>query len=163
MAGFHFAQGITAAASVVTSLGVLAAAAAARWAGHQVQEAQRSRSVATAITISQRWESQEVEEARRATVGINSQDLVEIALTARRENSDEYFLYMKELNFFEDLAVMEKLGGVSLEWIKETLRTVTIKRWEYWKPAVLALRKDTASPAACKNFQDLAEKLAHDG
>ena len=63
-------------------------------------------------------------------------------------------------NFFEDLGAMEKLGGLSLIWIRTTMQSVVLDRWELWQVTVEEHRRVASQPTAWENFQGLAVKMA---
>jgi len=67
---------------------------------------------------------------------------------------EAYVLY-RELDYFEQLAALERQGAIGLELIRDLLGRTLIDRWEMWKPALKAAH----GPGVYPLFEGLARKL----
>jgi hypothetical protein len=156
----HWAAGITAVATAITAVGVIFAGLAAAWAGRQVREAERTRHATAAIEVASRWEGEPlVTSRRRALTYPTKEALRDGYLQAKRDRTDEYFILQRLPDFFEDLGVMERMGGLGLEWIRLTLGSAIRDYWRAWQPVVKAVR-DAGQPTMGENFERLADRLA---
>jgi hypothetical protein len=61
----------------------------------------------------------------------------------------------RELDYFEQLAALERWGAFDLELIKLMLGRTLIERWEMWRPAIHAVH----GPGVYPLFESLVEKL----
>ena len=61
---------------------------------------------------------------------------------------------LSELDYFEQLAALERVGAFDFELIKLLLGSRLIERWELWEPAINALG-DNVYPS----FQSLVERM----
>ena len=158
-AGTHWAVGITALGSAITAVGIVFVGAGAIWTARQVREVQRGRYATAATEIASRWEKQELVEARQLVLGYESREkLCESDLKLKVTSDPEYFKMQRLLNFFEDLGVMEKLGGLSREWIELVMGRAVRDYWSTWEPTVMAMRPGQVT--IYENFEGLAHKLA---
>jgi hypothetical protein len=62
----------------------------------------------------------------------------------------------RELDYFEQLAALEKRGAFDLELIELLLGRMLVERWEMWRPAIAAAH----GPGVYPLFEELAGKLA---
>ena len=67
---------------------------------------------------------------------------------------EAYVLY-RELDYFEQLAALERWGAFDLELIKLLLGRTLVDRWEMWRPAIHRAHGAGAYPL----FEGLVEKL----
>jgi hypothetical protein len=70
-------------------------------------------------------------------------------------DSPEAYVLYRELDYFEQLAALERWGAFDLELIKLLLGRTLIERWEMWRPAV----QQAHGPGVYPLFEGLAEKL----
>jgi len=105
----NWAEQVTAIATSVGAIGLLAAILAAIHAGRQVREARIGREAQMAV----------------------------------------------ELDYFEQLAALEKRGAFDFELIKLLLGRTLIARWEMWRPALTAVHGAGVYPL----FEQLAAKM----
>jgi hypothetical protein len=152
----NWAEQLTAVATAVGAVGLLGAIVAAVYAGQQVREARTSREAQTAATLFGRWNDEGLVEARRLFASFKTPH--ELAAAYRRYVADDareaYVLY-RELDFFEQLAALERRGAVDFELIKLLLGRIVVERWEAWKPAIRAAHGAGAYPL----FEGLAAKM----
>jgi hypothetical protein len=159
-ADIHWTAGITAVATAITAVGVIFAGLAAVWAGRQVREAERTRHAATAIELASRWEGEPLVTARQHALKYPTKEALRDGyLQAKRDRTDEFHILQRLLDFFEDLGVMERMGGLGLEWIRLTLGTAIRDYWRSWQPTVQAVR-DSGHTTMGENFERLAHRLA---
>jgi hypothetical protein len=156
----HWTAGITAVATAITAVGVIFAGLAAIWAGRQVREAERTRHATTAIELASRWEGEPLVTARQHVGNYPTKEALRDAyLQAKQDHDDEFYILQKLLDFFEDLGVMERMGGLGLEWIRLTLGTAICDYWTSWQPTVQEVR-DRGHTTMGENFERLAHRLA---
>jgi hypothetical protein len=156
----HWAAGITAVATAITAVGVIFAGLAAVWAGRQVREAERTRHATTAIELASRWEGEPLVASRKLALTYRTKEALRDGyLQAKQDRSDAYFILQRLPDFFEDLGVMERMGGLGLEWIRLTLGSAVQDYWRAWQPIVQAVR-DAGQPTMGENFERLAQRLA---
>ena len=67
----------------------------------------------------------------------------------------EAYLLYRELDYFEQLAALERRGAFDFELIKLLMGRTMIERWEMWKPALHAAHGAGVYPL----FEGLVEKL----
>ena len=60
-------------------------------------------------------------------------------------------------NFFEHLAIRERLEGVDVEVISLTLGSSVLRYWSLWEPVVRQLR--ASQPTAWVDFERLAHRI----
>jgi hypothetical protein len=103
-----------------------------------------------------RWNEESLVEARRLVGRFKSADELRDAFAAYVESDapEAYVLY-RELDYFEQLAALERLGAFDLQLIKLLLGRTLIDRWEMWRPAVHA----THGPGVYPLFEGLVAKL----
>ena len=102
------------------------------------------------------WNDEALVEARRLIGRFRSSDELRDAFSAyvAADAPERYVLY-RELDFFEQLAALERVGAFDLELIKLLLGRALIERWEMWKPAI----HQAHGPDTYPLFAGLAEKL----
>ncbi|MCU1465681.1 MAG: hypothetical protein JWM72_1609 [Actinomycetia bacterium] len=145
------------------------AAWGARFAGVQVREARIARLQAASADLSEKWGAPALEEARRL-VGdyATPADLAVAFAEASEANGENYYVLVREPNFFEDLAVSLELGSLDFELIQKALGSVVVTRWLQWRNAIEWLRGDEADAIAPQNdlafseFEALARRMAHE-
>jgi hypothetical protein len=63
----------------------------------------------------------------------------------------------RELDYFEQLAALERAGAVDFPLIKSLVGRIVIERWEMWSPALQAVYSDDVYPL----FRDLVARMRH--
>jgi hypothetical protein len=147
---------VTAIATSILAIGLLGAFAAAVFAARQVREAQKSREAQMAAEFFRRWNEDPLVQARRMVGRFKSPEELGQAFAAyvAADAPEAYVLY-RELDYFEQLAALERQGAFDFELIKLLLGRTLIDRWEMWQPAIEHAYGSVVYPL----FQELAEKL----
>lgn len=157
MTGPNWAEQVTAVATAVGAVGLLAAIGAAIFGALQVREARHNRQTQLAADLLRRWEEDELVEARQLVARFQTpEDLARALADYRARNAREAFVLYRELDYFEQLGALDRLGAVNFELIRLLLGARLVERWELWEPSVAAM-----GPAGTvyPNFADLAEKM----
>lgn len=147
---------VTAIATSVLAIGLIGGFIAALFAAQQVREARRSREAQMAAEFFRRWNDDALVEARRMVARFSSSDELRDAFAAyvAADAPEAYVLY-RELDFFEQLAALERIGAFDLELIKLLVGRTLIERWDLWRPAI----HRAYGPGVYPLFEDLAAKL----
>src|SRR5262249_44784737 len=135
----NWAEQVTAIATAVGAIGLLGAIVAAVYAGQQVREARRNREAQIAAEFFRRWSDDSLVESRRMLGGFRTPEELSVAFQGyvAADAPEAYILY-RELDYFEQLAALEKRGAMDFELIKLLLGRTLIARWEMWSPALHA-------------------------
>jgi hypothetical protein len=147
---------VTAIGTCVLAVGLLGGFGAAIFAAQQVREARISRQAEMAAEFFRRWNEEGLVEARRLVGRFRSGD--ELAGAYRRwvaEDAPEAYVAFRELDYFEQLAALERIGAFDLELVRLLLGPTLVARWELWRPAVEAAHGRNVYPL----FAELAAKL----
>ncbi len=147
---------VTAIATSILAVGLVGAFAAAVFAAQQAREARRSREAQMAAEFFRRWNEDALVESRRLVARFKSRDELRDAFAAyvAADAPEAYVLY-RELDYFEQLAALERQGAFDFELVKVMLGPTLIERWEMWKPAV----EQAHGPGVYPLFEGLVEKL----
>jgi hypothetical protein len=147
---------VTAIATSLLAVGLLGAFLAAVFAAQQVREARKSREAQMAAEFFRRWNEDALVEARRLLRRFESPGELRKAFAAyvAADAPEAYVLY-RELDYFEQLAALERQGAFDLELVKLMLGRTLVDRWEMWKPAL----EEAHGPGTYPLFEGLAEKL----
>jgi hypothetical protein len=147
---------VTAVATSVLAIGLVGAIAAAVLAAQQVREARLSREAQMAAEFFRRWNEDALVETRRLVRRFKSPEELSDAFAAyvAADAPEAYVLY-RELDFFEQLGALERLGALNFELVKLLLGSTLIDRWEMWKPAI----EQAHGPAVYPLFEALVEKM----
>ncbi|HZO79526.1 MAG TPA: hypothetical protein VFB39_15915 [Solirubrobacteraceae bacterium] len=147
---------VTAIATSVLALGLLGGFAAAGFAAQQARETRRTREAQMAAEFFRRWNEDALVETRRLIARFKSADELRDAFAGyvAADAPEAYVLY-RELDYFEQLAALERWGAFDLELIKLMLGRTLIERWEMWRPAIHAAH----GPGVYPLFESLVEKL----
>jgi len=147
------AEWITAWATVFIALGVIVAIAG-------VALERRHRHAEAAARFSERWNSKELTDVRvKIRKNPETTDLRSAVLTAYSDDPPLFYEYLLELNFFEELAVLEKHHGVSVQLVNSLMGSIICDRWKMWSLTVVELRKVTGHKSHFEHFQKLAGVL----
>lgn len=147
---------VTAIATAFLAISLVGAFAAATFAAQQVREARRTREAQMAAEFFRRWNEHDLVEARRMVGRFESPDDLRKAFVAYvADDAPEAYVLYRELDYFEQLAALERLGAFDLELIKLLLGRTLVDRWEMWKPAI----EEAHGPGVYPLFEGLAAKL----
>jgi hypothetical protein len=147
---------VNALATCVLALGLLGGFAAALFAAQQARETRRSREAQMAAEFFRRWNEDALVEARRLVAKYKSADELRDAFAAYvAADAPEAYVFYRELDYFEQLAALERWGAFDLELIRLLLGRTLIQRWEMWRPAI----HEAHGPGVYPLFEGLVEKL----
>jgi hypothetical protein len=152
----NWAEQVVAIATAILALGVVGAVGAAVFGAQQVREERRTRQAQMAAEFFRRWDDDALIEARRLIANFSTPD--ELASAFARyvaDNSTEAYTLYRELDFFEQLAALERSGAFDLELIDLLVGRSLVERWEMWRPALRAVHGEDAYPL----FRDLAARM----
>ncbi len=152
----NWAEQLTGIGTALGALGLLGAILAAVYAGRQVREARISREAQTAVEFFRRWNEDALVEARRLLASFETSGELKSAFERYvAEGADEAYVLYRELDYFEQMAAMEKRGALDLELIQLLLGRIMVERWELWQPAIVAAHGSNVYPL----FEELAGKM----
>ncbi len=155
----NWAEQVTAIATSVGALGLVGAFGAVMFAGQQVRESWRSTQAQMAAEFFRRWDDPALVESRRLVDRlVADQKLLETFQRYVAEQSAEAYVLYRELDYFEQLAALERRGAFDFALIKMLLGRTLISRWEMWKPALDA----AFGPDVYPLFASLVSKLRAD-
>jgi hypothetical protein len=152
----NWAEQLVAIATAVLALGVFGAVAAAVFGAEQVREARRTRQAQMAAEFFRRWNEDSLVEARRLVASFATRE--ELASAFQRyvaENQPEAYVLYRELDYFEQLAALERSGGIEFELIQALVGRVLIERWEIWGPALRTVHGEDVYPL----YRDLVARM----
>jgi hypothetical protein len=150
---------VNAIATSILALGLLGGFAAALFAARQARETRRSREAQMAAEFFRRWNEDALVEARRLVARYKSADELRDAFAAYvAGDAPEAYVFYRELDYFEQLAALERWGAFDMELIKLLLGRTLIERWEMWRPAI----HEAHGPGVYPLFEGLAQKLRHE-
>ncbi|HMF84363.1 MAG TPA: hypothetical protein VKI01_13915 [Acidimicrobiia bacterium] len=139
----NWAEQVTAVATVVSAVGWLSAVGAALFAAQQVREARHTRQAQVGADFVRRWDEAPMVETRRLVAGFRTKEELKAAfLNYVESNAAEAYVLYRELDYFEQLGALERVGAVNFELVRLLLGRRLIERWEMWKPSVDALGED---------------------
>jgi hypothetical protein len=155
-AGPNWAEQVTAIATVVLALGAFGAAAAAIFAARQVRETRQTRQAQMAAEFFRRWDEEALVETRRLVASFATpEDLATAFQRYVAENAPEAYVLYRELDYFEQLAALERSGGIEFDLIKSLVGQLLVARWDLWRPALHAGHGEDVYPL----YRDLAERM----
>jgi hypothetical protein len=147
---------VNALATCVLALGLLGGFAAALFAAQQARETRRSREAQMAAEFFRRWNEEALVETRRLVARYKTPDELRVAFAEYvAADAPEAYVFYRELDFFEQLAALERWGAFDVELIKLLLGRILIQRWEMWRPAI----HEAHGPGVYPLFEGLVEKL----
>jgi hypothetical protein len=150
---------VNAIATSILALGLLGGFAAALFAARQARETRRTREAQMAAEFFRRWNEDALVEARRLVARYKSADELRDAFSAYvAADAPEAYVFYRELDYFEQLAALERWGAFDVELIKLLLGRTLIERWEMWRPAI----HEAHGPGVYPLFEGLAQKLRHE-
>ena len=156
----NWAEQVTAIATSVGAIGLLAAILAAIHAGRQVREARIGREAQMAAEFFRRWNDDALVETRRLLNRFASPEELTVAFD-RYVSSDapEAYVLYRELDYFEQLGALEAVGALDFDLINVLLGPRLVDRWRMWKPSIDAIGGDEVYPM----FAALAAKVEANG
>ena len=147
MADPNWAEQVTAIATAVGAVGLVSTIGLAIVAGCQVREARHTRQAQTAADFLRRWDEADLVETRRLVARFEtSEDLCAAFQRYIAENSIEAYVLYRELDYFEQLGALERLGAVHFDLVQLLLGRRLLDRWEMWKPSIDAIGGEGVYP-----------------
>jgi hypothetical protein len=151
----NWAEKVTAIGTAVGAIGLLGAIGAAVFAAQQVRESRQTRQAGMAADFLRRWDEDALVETRRLVGQYETKEELRNAFLGFIEsNSPEAYSFYRELDYFEQLAALERLGAFDFELIRVLLGRRLIDRWEMWKPSV-----DAMGPHVYPMFEALVQRM----
>jgi len=152
----NWAEQLTAIATAVLAVGVLGAGVAAVFAGQQVREARQNRQAQMAAEFFRRWNEEGLSETRRLVASFSTSDeLAEAFKRYTAANAPEAWVMYRELDYFEQLAALERTGAFDVRMIELLIGRTLPARWDLWEPALRATHGVDTYPL----FRDLARRM----
>jgi hypothetical protein len=151
----NWAEQVTAIATAIGAVGLLSAIGATFFAAQQVRESQQSRQAQIAADFLRRWDEDELVETRRLVAQFETKEALRDAFVDYiATNAAEAYVLYRELDFFEQLGALERVGAFHFELIELLLGARLVERWELWKPSIDAMGDDVYPM-----FRQLADKV----
>jgi hypothetical protein len=133
----NWAEQLTGIGTAVAALGLFGALGAAAFAGQQVREERKSRQAQVAADLFRRWSEEPLVEARHLIASLGPREEAEAALSRYiASNAPEAYVLFRELDYFEQLAALERYDAVDFELIQILLGPTLVERWEMWRPSI---------------------------
>jgi hypothetical protein len=143
----NWAEQVTAIATAVGAIGLLGTIGLAVLAARQVREVRHSRQAQTAADFLRRWDEPDLVETRRLVARFATKE--ELSAAFQRyiaENAAEAYVLFRELDYFEQLGALERLGAVHFDLVELLLGRRLLDRWDMWKPSIDAMGGDGVYP-----------------
>ena len=152
----NWAEQVTAIATAIGAIGLVSAIGAAIFAGKQVREARIGRQAEVAADFFRRWSEDPMVETRRLVAGYETnEELADAFVHFIATNAHEAYVLFRELDYFEQLGVLEAHGGFDFGVIRSLLGHRLIERWQLWLPSIDAI----GGPGVYPNFARLVKKM----
>jgi hypothetical protein len=154
--GPNWAEQVVAVATAVLALGVFGAVAAAVFGAQQVREERRTRQAQMAAEFFRRWNEDSLVESRRLLAHFATPQALAAAFPDYvAGNAPEAYVCYRELDYFEQLAALERAGAIDFALVKMMIGRTLVERWEMWDPALRATHGEDVYPL----FRDLVVKM----
>jgi hypothetical protein len=152
----NWAEQVTAIATAVLALGLVGAVAAAVVGAQQVSETRRGRQAQMAAEFIRRWNEEPLVQARQLLARFDEhKDLTAAFGRYVAEEAPEAYVLYRELDYFEQLAALERFGALDFSLIKLLVGRTLVDRWQLWEPALDAVLGEEVYPL----FRDLARRM----
>jgi hypothetical protein len=143
----NWAEQVTAIATAVGAIGLLGTIVLAVVAGRQVREVRHSRQAQIAADFLRRWDEPDLVETRRLVARFETKEALCAAFQHyMADNSIEAFVFYRELDYFEQLGALERLGAIHFDLVELLLGQRLLDRWEMWKPSIDAMGGESVYP-----------------
>jgi hypothetical protein len=151
----NWAEEVTAVATAVGALGLVSTIGAVIFAAQQVREARHTRQAGMAADFLRRWDEHDLVETRRLISEFDTPQALSVAFERfiATNSANAYILY-RELDYFEQLAALERVGAFSFDLIMLLLGRRLADRWDMWKPSI-----DVIGNAPYPLFEALAARV----
>ena len=136
----NWAEQVTAIATSVGVIGLLATIVVAIVAGRQVREARHARQSQIAADFVRRWDEDALVETRRLVAQFETPGELRDAFQRYiATNAPEAYVLYREPDYFEQLGALERVGAVNFDLLTLLLGRRLVDRWEMWKPSIEAM------------------------
>lgn len=152
----NWAEQVTAISTAVGAIGLLSTVGLAIAAARQVREARHARQSQIAADFVRRWDEDELVETRRLVAQFETKEDLRAAFQRYlAANSPELYVLYRELDYFEQLGALERVGAVNFDLLQLLLGHRLVERWEKWKPSIDAMPGENVYPM----FEALVAKM----
>src|SRR4051812_16032556 len=118
MSAPNWAEELTAVATALGSVGLLSTVGLVLLGGRQVREAERARHAQLAADFLRRWDEDNLVETRRLVAQYESKEALAAAFAEFiATNSVSAYVLYRELDFFEQLGALERIGAFDFDLI----------------------------------------------
>jgi hypothetical protein len=158
--GVTWAEWLLSVSTAVLALGVVAALYGIFSSRRAIREDAQARNTSVFLEIGRKWDDPDVMQVRADTYNMDAaafhtyfQSLAPLETIKTR----------KIANYFEDLAVLESLGSLDIQWIEESIGTTIETYWSLWELVTVQERQtDGRADAALiyENWEALAKRIA---
>jgi hypothetical protein len=156
----NWAEQVTAIATAVGAVGLLGTIGLAVLAGRQVREARHNRQAQTAADFLRRWDEPDLVETRRLVARFETKEaLCDAFQRYIADNAMEAYVLYRELDYFEQLGALERLGAVRFDLVELLLGRRLLDRWEMWKPSLDAMGGEGVYPMFSALVAKMRERL----
>ena len=139
----NWAEQVTAIATAVGAVGLISAIGATVFGARQVREAQQNRQAQIGADFLRRWNEDALVETRRLVARFKTKEELRDAFQRFfATNAAEAYVLYRELDYFEQLGALERVGAIHFDLIDLLLGARLIDRWELWKPSIDAMGED---------------------
>jgi hypothetical protein len=155
MSAPNWAEATTAIATAVGSVGLVSTLGLVLVASRQVREAERARHAQIAADFLRRWDEDALVDARRLVAQFaNGEALAAAFREFIATNSASAYVLYRELDFFEQLGALERVGAFDFDLITVLAGPLIVDRYELWEPSIAAMGE-----GVYPRFTALAAKL----
>jgi hypothetical protein len=139
----NWAEQVTAIATAIGVIGLLATIGVAIVAGRQVREARHARQSQIAADFVRRWDEDALVETRRLVAQFETKEELRAAfLRFIDANAPQAYVLYRELDYFEQIGALEQVGAMNFDLLRLLLGRRLIDRWEMWQPSIAAMPGD---------------------
>ncbi len=154
---------------ITTAIGTLVAAGTIFFAGLQVSLSKRESQRELVAGLTEEWNGDRLVAARQAILKYRGVDvtgaedddawarqLQEAFFRERAGFTDEYFLFLRDLNYFEGLGVLySRLTKKNQQLVRDYLRSAILHHWRLWESTVKDFRDRGQSATVYQQFEAL--------
>jgi hypothetical protein len=157
----NWAEQVTAIFTAIGSIGLLSTLGLAIFAGRQVRESQQARHAQIAAEFLRRWDEDALVDTRRLVARFATKEELAAAFQNYiRTNSEEAYVLYRELDYFEQLGALERVGAFHFDLITLLLGRRLVDRWNMWKPSIDAMGGDDVYPMFAALVRKVEQSLA---
>jgi hypothetical protein len=139
----NWAEQVTAIATAIGVIGLLATIGVAIVAGRQVREARHARQSQIAADFVRRWDEDALVETRRLVAQFETKEELRAAfLRFIDANAPQAYVLYRELDYFEQIGALEQVGAMNFDLLRLLLGRRLLDRWEMWQPSIAAMPGD---------------------